>query len=140
MIPPDRNRRAAETAVYRLMIGTDDVERDVALELPQSQRCMPLRIVFATFLAGLLNVVPGSRCSFPICVPIRRSIWPPNRGSPGGRHSIAMPASWHPLLKARLRKSAPLSTCSVSGQTGDGPWFLDLAFPQPRRLVEDGMQ
>src|SRR5208337_4099149 len=32
MIPPDRNRRAAETAVYRLVVGTDDVERDVPLE------------------------------------------------------------------------------------------------------------
>jgi hypothetical protein len=25
-------------------------------------------------------------------------------------------------------------------ETSDGPWFLDLVLPQPRRLVEDGMQ
>src|SRR5271165_5760205 len=49
MIPPDRNRRAAETAVYRLVVGTDDVECDVPLEFPQGERRMPPRIVFASF-------------------------------------------------------------------------------------------
>lgn len=47
-------------------------------------------------------------------------MWPPKCGSPGGRQSIAMPASWHPRLKARLRKSAPLSTCSVAGRPATG--------------------
>jgi hypothetical protein len=40
MIAPDRNRRAAKAAVYRLVVGTDDVERDVTLELSQGERRM----------------------------------------------------------------------------------------------------
>src|SRR5208282_4227528 len=49
MIPPDRNRRAAETAVSRLVLGADDVERDVPLEFSQGKRRMPLYFVFTSF-------------------------------------------------------------------------------------------
>ena len=38
MIPPDRNRRAAKAAVQRLVVRSDDVERDVPLEFPQCKR------------------------------------------------------------------------------------------------------
>ena len=51
VLPPDRGRRTAQTAMDRLMIGADDVEGNVALEFPLSQCCcVPLGIVLAEFL------------------------------------------------------------------------------------------
>jgi hypothetical protein len=52
---------------------------------------------------------------------------------------------WIPVTKlgrskARLRKSGPLSTCRGFRQACDGPGFLDVTLPQPRRFVEHGVQ
>lgn len=97
-----------------LVIGSGDIERDVALQFAQRERRMPSAVIVSA-LIHMSKVVPGRRCKRPICVPMSLSIWPPNRGCPGGRQMIATPASSQPRLKALLLKSAPLSTCRASG-------------------------
>ena len=64
------------------MVGTDDFERDVALELAQCQGGMPLGIVVAELL-GVAECGAGQQVQIaPIWVPINRSMWPPKCGSP----------------------------------------------------------
>lgn len=51
MVSPDSNRRAARSTVDRLMIGADDVECDIPLELTQCQCRVPLRVVVSQILS-----------------------------------------------------------------------------------------
>lgn len=101
------------------MIGADDIEGDVALEFPQSQRCVPLGVVFAELLF-VAECCPGQQVqlshlradqTLDVTAEARLARRPP---------SIAIPASSQPLLNARLRKSDPLSTCTVVGRPATG--------------------
>ena len=139
VIPPDRNRRAAETAMYRLVVGTDDVERDVPLELPQGERGMPPRIVFASFgriaesCAWQKMQFPHLRSDQALDVAAKaRFAW----RSPFDGDSRILASS----LEGPATEVGAIVDVQRVRETGDGPWLRDLALTQPRRLVEDGMQ
>ena len=139
MIPPDRNRRAAETAVYRLVVRTDDVECDVPLEFPQGERRMPPRIVFASFgriaegRAWQQMQFPHLRSdeAFDVAAKMRFAWRPPFDG---------YSCIFAPSLERPAAEVSAIVDVERVRETGDRPWFRDLALPQPRRLVEDGMQ
>lgn len=68
MVSPDSNRRAAQSTVDRLMVGADDVECDMALELTQCQCCVRLRgivsqILFVAECGAREQVQPSHLCA-----------------------------------------------------------------------------
>lgn len=121
------------------MIGANDVEGDVALELGQSERRMPLRIVFAKFLR-IAERRAGQQVEFShLCADQALAMAIKARLS--RRSTFDRDAG---ILASSLESTAPEVGAVVDvqrfRQTGDRPRFGDLALPQPCRFVEDEVQ
>lgn len=139
MLPPDGNWRPAQAAVDRLVVGADYVEGDVALELAQGERRMPLRIVFAEFLrvaerrAGQQVQLPHLRADQTLDMTAEARL---RRRSPLNRDACILA----PSLESTAPKVGAVVDVKCFRQAGGGPRFGDLAFSQLSRLVEDRVQ
>ena len=120
------------------MVGADDVESDVALELPQSQGRMALGVVVAQLLfvaercSGQEMQPPHLRAdqALDMTAETRLTRWPPlDRDAGVLASSLEGPA-------AEVRAIVDVHRVR---QAGDGPRLRYLAFPQPCRFVEHGV-
>jgi hypothetical protein len=125
--------------VDRLVVASDDIQGDVALQLTQRQRGMALRVILAAVFR-----IAERRAGQEVQLAHLRADQPLDMATIAGSTRRAPINADTGILASTLEGAAAEVSAIVHmqhvGQARHGPGLGNLALAQPGRLVEDGMQ